>query len=352
MKAYKRSVKIIAKNYKVDPDEILLFLWIYYDKKHKFNYLKNEHSVVKNEDLKFIKDIVVPSIKKDKVQVKNNQKEVEQVKIIYKDYKFSSVGEPVNIENYITKPEIMTIYEELTADLTTQDDPIYPVGIRDHDLLDSALFHPQTSFEGKLKYPTVQTSSAALMYAISNNHAFHNGNKRTSIVSMLVFLDKHHYNLTCDEPELFRISIDLASHNLVDEYHRYADAEIFELSSWVKRFSKKISKGERQITLRKFKRILVKFNCIILDNGRIQRIEKVKFLGIQREKSYMSKESIGSTISDGNEVSKKLIKSIREDLLLTSEHGIDSNVFYEDAEFTSSEFIHKYKGLLRRLSKT
>ena len=78
---------------------------------------------------------------------------------------------------------------------------------------------------------------------------------------------------------------------------------------------------------------------------------KTSFLSISRTKKLVSRNAIGDTVSDGKEVNKSLIKSIREDLNLDVDHAIDSDIFYEKSVFTSSDFINRYRSLLKRLSK-
>lgn len=346
MKSHKRILKTLAKNHKLDPDEILIVLWDYPGKNEKFEYLKNENSVVKDKDFKFIKEVI------GSLAVGKKPKQIQVIKnpataITKKDYNFSS-GEANDLILYLTPSDVLKIHEELTSDFADQDDPISPSGLKDKALMESALFHPQTSFDGKYKYPTVESAAAALMYAISNNHAFHNGNKRTAIVALLVFLDRHHIVLTCDEDALFRISIKLADHKMVEEDHQSGDAEIFALMNWINENSKLVKKGERPITLTKLRRRLAQFGCRILDNGRVERVIKRKYLP---DKKLISKVALSDGISGGSEIDKGLVRSMRDDLMLTAENGIDSEVFYEDAEFSSSEFIVKYKGLLKRLSK-
>ncbi len=350
MKSHKRVLKKIAKNYKLDSDELLITLWDSSGSNKKFDYLKNENSIIKNQDINFLKRIITSKLGVEKTKDKINKRK-EPKKLIIKDYDFSSIGKISDPILHITKEEVLKIHEELTTDFETLEDPIYPAGLRDLNLLDSALFHPQTGYQGENKYRTIESVGAALMYSISNNHPFHNGNKRTAMVAMLVLLDRHNLCLTCNEDDLFRISIKLADHKLVDESYLYSDAEIHALSRWIDENSKVMKKGERPITLIKFKRRLAQFNCKILDNGKVERRIKRSVFGFSNDKILISKKSIGNSITDGSEVDRGLIKSIRDDLELNSENGIDRDAFYEEATFSSSEFIIKYKNLLKRLSK-
>ena len=61
-------------------------------------------------------------------------------------------------------------------------------GIRDWDLLSSALARPQASFSGQDLYPDIFLKAAALIQSLILNHPFVDGNKRTALVSMEYFL--------------------------------------------------------------------------------------------------------------------------------------------------------------------
>lgn len=346
MKSRKRTIKIIARNYKVDPDEVLIILWDH--PRGVFDYIKNENSFVKNKDIKAAKGLILNKQRKSRVKEEYGHKSVKKT---VKNFDFSSIGKSFNSILYISKNEILKIYEELVTDFENSDDPISPGGLKDEGLLESALFHPQTAIGGRKKYPTIESSGASLMYSLSHNHPFHNGNKRTAIVAMLTFLDRHNRCLICDEDELFKISLYLADHRLVPEEYQYSDAEIFYLAQWIHKNSRAIEKGERPITLRKFKQILTRYNCIIMEGGKIKRTVTKSYFGISTKKVLYSKRSIDSVISEGAEMDLVLIKSIREDLELDHSNNIDSETFYAQAEFSSSEFIIKYKNLLKRLSR-
>jgi death on curing protein len=56
-------------------------------------------------------------------------------------------------------------------------------GIRDHNLLESAIFRPQTGY-----YESLVDEAAALMESLTRNHPFLDGNKRVAFVMTDVFL--------------------------------------------------------------------------------------------------------------------------------------------------------------------
>jgi death-on-curing protein len=82
-----------------------------------------------------------------------------------------------------------------------------PEGIRDLGLLESALARPQN------KYAYGETDFAALAaaygFGIARNHPFVDGNKRTALASMIVFLNLNKLDL--DAPQDAATAIVLAS---------------------------------------------------------------------------------------------------------------------------------------------
>ena len=62
-------------------------------------------------------------------------------------------------------------------------------GIRDENLLNSALNGIFQTFDGKDLYPTKEEKGAMLGYTLISNHAFVDGNKCIGVYVMLTFLE-------------------------------------------------------------------------------------------------------------------------------------------------------------------
>lgn len=62
-------------------------------------------------------------------------------------------------------------------------------GLRDRNLLLSALEMPKASFDGKDLHSTLFDKAAAYLYHIARNHPFIDGNKRTAAALALTFLE-------------------------------------------------------------------------------------------------------------------------------------------------------------------
>ena len=83
-------------------------------------------------------------------------------------------------------------------------------GLRDKNLLESAVFSATTSFDGNEVYPTVEEKASRLMYAITNNHAFVDGNKRIGVLTMLMTLQLNGVKIKYKQEELIELSLSVA----------------------------------------------------------------------------------------------------------------------------------------------
>ncbi len=87
-------------------------------------------------------------------------------------------------------------------------------GIISLNLLVSSVFTPQTRFDGRDLYPTSFDKAAALLRSLILNHAFTDGNKRTGMVSMLVFLEINGFRLKVPQDELYEVAISIVNEKL------------------------------------------------------------------------------------------------------------------------------------------
>ena len=62
-------------------------------------------------------------------------------------------------------------------------------GLRDIELLKSAIGMPESTFGGAFLHPTIYEMAAAYLYHLVENHPFVDGNKRVGAMAALVFLD-------------------------------------------------------------------------------------------------------------------------------------------------------------------
>jgi len=104
----------------------------------------------------------------------------------------------------LTKTQILKMHSLLIQKTGGSD------GVRDEGLLDSALNLPFQSFDGQDIYKTIQAKAARLGFSLINNHPFVDGNKRTGILAMLVFLEMNSIEILCTDEELIELGLDVA----------------------------------------------------------------------------------------------------------------------------------------------
>jgi death-on-curing protein len=63
-----------------------------------------------------------------------------------------------------------------------------PQGVRDENLLASAVLAPQSNFGGRSPFADLIDIAAAYLFYICRNHPFLDGNKRTAMMAVIVFL--------------------------------------------------------------------------------------------------------------------------------------------------------------------
>lgn len=84
-------------------------------------------------------------------------------------------------------------------------------GVRDYNLLESAVETPFQSFGGKELYPTIQAKAARLGYGLIKNHPMIDGNKRIGTHAMLVLLALNGIELEYSQKELYEMILDVAA---------------------------------------------------------------------------------------------------------------------------------------------
>lgn len=270
-------------------------------------------------------------------------------------FQWSVLGKEVENIRYLTEDEVIGIHHALVRDFANSPDPVDPPGVKSRDMLGSAIFRPHTSLGTIRKYSTIETAGSALIYSLVNNHPFHNGNKRTALVALLVFLDENGQMLTCAEDELFRLLLRIAQHRVAENPLAEPDEEVYEIARWICRNARYIEKGERPIPWRRLKQVLISYGCTFHPHG--QRGRKLQICRTVHSKSFFGRakevhlKANEKHWEDGNDVPKPMVKRIRQALQLDEEHGIDSKAFYGEEVRDAHDFIVQYRKTLSRLAK-
>lgn len=105
----------------------------------------------------------------------------------------------------LTKEQIILLHSQLIQETGGSD------GIRDINLLESAIETPFQSFGEEELYPSIQAKAARPCYGLVKNHPMIDGNKRIGTHVMLVFLMMNGYELKYTQKELSDAILEVAS---------------------------------------------------------------------------------------------------------------------------------------------
>ncbi len=105
-------------------------------------------------------------------------------------------------------------------------------GIRDENLLSSALAQPQMTAFGKDIHKSLVEKASAYGFHVCKNHPFNDGNKRIAIVLMDMFLQINGWEIIATEEDAYSIMMNLASGNCTKQ----------QLAEWLKNQTAKLSK--------------------------------------------------------------------------------------------------------------
>lgn len=130
-----------------------------------------------------------------------------------------------SIIRFLSEGEIIAINEEMIS----QYGGLH--GVKDLHMLRLAVGRPQMSVAFQDAYKSIFDKAAALFHSIINNHPFLDGNKRTSFLSAILFLEYNRWTVEFKRKEAVKFT--RKAHN--------EDYNVEQISQWLKEHSVKIS---------------------------------------------------------------------------------------------------------------
>ncbi len=173
------------------------------------------------------------------------------------------------------------------------------VGLRDINLLESALCRQNVTFAGRVKYDNPIDICATLFFGLVKDHAFVDGNKRTALLLLLYQLTLYGYLPSAPVHEHEKLVVAVAANNLAEDldfrgifkkFKKKPDPEIQTISYWLrhKNTKKKDHSYHVSPTAKEF--------CVALEglgvkceigSGKLHFTREIKgFLGTKNVKKY------------------------------------------------------------------
>jgi death-on-curing family protein len=112
----------------------------------------------------------------------------------------------------LSAPYVETIHDFFISAWWPDVEPVGPEEFRDHGMVESAVARPfQTAF-GKPTFRSLPEKAAALFHSLIANHPFENGNKRTAVIALELFLSANSVLLYLDNAQMYQLAKDTASY--------------------------------------------------------------------------------------------------------------------------------------------
>lgn len=115
---------------------------------------------------------------------------------------------------WVSLPVVLAVHDAQIAEHGGLD------GIRDMNALESAIARPQNILAYSNPEPDLAALAAAYAFAIANNHAFIDGNKRTSEVVTRTFLILNGCDLDATDAEKVQVWSDLGAEAALADWLR------------------------------------------------------------------------------------------------------------------------------------
>jgi death-on-curing protein len=110
-------------------------------------------------------------------------------------------NKPIKPIRYLAASELYQINDEVTGGNAL---------VRDIHLLNSAAVRPTIMLFGEEQFPTIIDKAASLLHSLTYHHLFADGNKRTALRAVTMFLDVNGYQLTWDDKTEYDFILEIA----------------------------------------------------------------------------------------------------------------------------------------------
>lgn len=269
--------------------------------------------------------------------------------------------DPYSSEETVGMLDVLRAHFLIVDYFYSKDTGLGGIGPREPNLLHSAVYRQFVSFGGVDKWKNSFERAATLLFGLITDHPFHDANKRTGLLVLLLFLYKMNRIPEVGQTELENFAVDISNNNL-KRYARYRelkkkkkpDAEVLFIADYLKRKSRKLDRRFYSITYRELDRRLQDFGYRLknphgnfIDVVRVE--QKRKLFGFGPEEQIDVKVAQVGFPGWKNQVKKGAIATIRKETKLTPENGFDSQSFYQGADPVQS-IIDEYSGPLERLA--
>lgn len=237
---------------------------------------------------------------------------------------------------------VVSIHLELAKIFQAEEDPISPCGVKSENMLQSACARPHVGIGQEYKYKGLEEKLAALFHSLTKNHPFHNGNKRTALVTMLLALYRNDrkFNTEINDDKIYDFVVSVTADTYPESDHGLdVDGVVACIARWIKEHTQSIRVDPRPMSPKEFAGKCEQAGANVREDGSRYKIsnnngKSVKFKKTSRKfpapvlKNYLKKLGLNESMSGID--------------YLEFDHGVT----------TERDQMYRYMVALRRLAKT
>ena len=145
-------------------------------------------------------------------------------------------------------------------------------GVLNFNMLASAVSRQYVEFSGEQKWTDPFHRMATLAFGLTKDHAFHDGNKRTALLSILLGLNMQKRELNVPKSYLEILMVRIAANELnrykaFKQYVNKPDAEILFIADFIRHNTRRIDKEVHSLTYAEFDTKLRQFKVWLENLG-------------------------------------------------------------------------------------
>lgn len=272
------------------------------------------------------------------------QNELDRVLTEYTDEELKPRG-----QYDVSAKDVIKAHFLLCDYFSHQDESMNLSGVRDKNLLLSAIGRQNVSYGNKIKWVELYDISATLLFGLIKDHPFHDGNKRTALLVLFFQLLKHKRKPIAKQINYEQLAIKIADNKLseynfsqnIDQDH---DFEVNVISKFLRKNFDKLDQTYKTLTYEEFNNRLVIFN-VKLDNPYHNHIDVYKKIGLLKQ--WRKVDQIGFP-GWKKQIDKVAFSQVLKSAEIDREHGYDNEIFLSGGD-PFYKLIEQYESLYRRL---
>ena len=229
-------------------------------------------------------------------------------------------------------------------------------GVLNYNMLASAVSRQDVEFDGHKKWTDQFHRMATLVFGLTKDHAFQDGNKRTALLALLLHLNQNKRVLVVEKSFLETLIVNIASGNIEfykKEYKQYKDSD----DPWVELIAHKLRNWTRARDTRLYTITYSDLDTSLHRFGVSLEDPRGNSIGVYVKKetkfwfrSVSSKVRVCQIGFPGwkKQISDKDLKHLLNETGLTPDNWVDSAVIFK-GETPIYELIKEYRKPLDRL---